>query len=177
LTPFTPVFESTIRGWRIDRDIHAPTWDSAVGAFGSGGRWNPRGVSAVYAALDAATAIVEVAVHKGFYVLDTVPHVITAFEIDDPAMIHVVKPSAVPNPNWLVPSIPTPGQQRFGADLLAKHLFVAIPSAVSQHSWNLLFDPSRAAGHYKMVLQEPVAIDPRLNTATSAGAPPRPAIP
>jgi RES domain-containing protein len=101
--------------------------------------------------------------------------VITAFEIDDPATIHVVTPSAVPNPSWLVPSIPTPGQQRFGAHLLAKHLFVAIPSTVSQHSWNLLFDPARAAGHYQMVLQEPLAIDPRLNTASSVRAPARPA--
>jgi len=170
LTPFPPLYGSSMRAWRIDRDIHMSTWDSGIGAFGAGGRWNPRGVSAIYASFDAATAIVEVAVHKGFTVLDTVPHVITAFEVDDASKVHIVMPPAVPNPHWLVPAIPTPGQQKFGADLLSKHLFVAIPSTVSQHSWNLIFDPARAAGHYKMVLQQRLAIDPRF-TSLPAAAP------
>ena len=140
-----------------------------------GGRWNSKGQAALYAALDSSTAILEVAVHKGFYTLDTVAHMLTAFEINDPSLIHVVMPAAVPNPNWLVPAIPTPGQQKFGDALLAAHPFVAIPSAPSQHSWNILFDPARAAGHYRLVLQERLAIDPRLNTSlggiTATGKP------
>jgi RES domain-containing protein len=153
--------------------MHKGTWDSGIGAHLIGGRWNSVGHAVVYASLDSATSILEVAVHKGFPTLDTVPHVITAFEIDDPSKIHVVMPTAVPNPNWLVPATPTPGQQRFGDSLIAANLFVAIPSAPSQHSWNILFDPARASGHYKLVLQERLAIDPRLSlpVAVAAGTP------
>ena len=61
-------------GWRIDNNRHAATWDSGEGSFRFGGRWNSRGVRAVYCSLDPATAILEVAVHKGFRVLDTVAH-------------------------------------------------------------------------------------------------------
>jgi hypothetical protein len=34
---------------------------------------------------------------------------------------------------------------------------------VSQHSWNLIFDPDRAAGKYMFELQEPLSITTRLN--------------
>ena len=134
-----------------------------MGAHAVGGRWNPKGVKAVYCSLDPATAIIEVAVHKGFRALDTVPHVLTVLEIARPSRVHVVMPADVPDPAWLLPGIPSAGQQAFGADLLGKHRFVAIPSAASRQSWNLIFDPDRAAGSYSMVVQEPLAIDPRLN--------------
>lgn len=134
-----------------------------MGALASGGRWNPKGVKALYCSLDAATAILEVAIHTGFRRLDKVPHVITALEIDDPASVFVVKARDVPNPAWLHTGVPSAGQQEFGAGLLAKHRFVAIPSVVSRHSWNLVFDPERAAGSYAKILQEPLSIDTRLN--------------
>src|SRR5947209_19074782 len=86
--------------WRRDTAGFAATWDSGEGAFLVGGRWNSRGVRAVYCSIDPATAILEVAVHKGFRALDTVPHVITA-AIIDPARVFVVEPNAVPNSNWL----------------------------------------------------------------------------
>lgn len=101
--------------------------------------------------------------HKGFHALDTVPHVISALAVADPSLVHVVTPADVPNPTWLMPGLPSAGQQAFGAQLLADHVFVAIPSAVSKYSWNLLFDPDRAAGHYTQTLQERLAIDTRLN--------------
>lgn len=61
--------------WRLDRDAYAPTWDSGEGSYLAGGRWNSKGVRAVYCSIDPATAILEVAVHKGFDVLDTVHHI------------------------------------------------------------------------------------------------------
>ncbi len=39
------------------------------------------------------------------------PHVLTSFEVTNPSAVHVVRPSDVPNPNWLVPGTPTAGQQ------------------------------------------------------------------
>jgi RES domain-containing protein len=163
LTPFEPLLGTPVRAWRVDRAKFKTTWDSAGGAHASGGRWNPKGVKALYCSLDAATAILEVAVHTGFGALDRVPHVITALKIDDPALVFVVKPGDVPNPAWLHTGVPSAGQQAFGAELLARHLFVAIPSVVSQHSWNLVFDPDRAAAKYAQILQEPLSVDTRLN--------------
>jgi RES domain-containing protein len=150
-------------GWRVDYADHIDTWDSAIGAEKQGGRWNPVGFAVVYASLDPSTAILEVAVHKGFRVLDTVAHVLTAFEVLDPHDVFIVRAEDVPNPSWLVPGTPGAGQQSFGEKLLQSHPFAAIPSAVSKHSWNLLFNPKRAAGKYKVLLQERLGIDTRLH--------------
>jgi len=149
--------------WRLDQQRFAPTWDIGEGAFQAGGRWSPAGIRAVYCALDPATAILEVAVHRSFKVLDTLPHTLTSARIDDPSGIFVVDPSSVPNANWLRPGTPGAGQQAFGARLLAAHAFVLIPSAVSTHSWNLLFDSTRAVGTYTLLSQEPFALDTRLH--------------
>lgn len=167
MTPFPPLLGTPVRAWRVDEARFRTTWDSATGSFVSGGRWNPKGVKALYCSLDAATAILEVAVHKGFPALDKTAHVITAVKIDDPALVHVVQSGDVPNPAWLLTGVPSAGQQEFGAALLAEHVFVAIPSVVSQHSWNLVFDPDRAAGRFAEVLQEPLSIDTRLNPPTA----------
>lgn len=149
--------------WRLDQAIHASTWNSGEGSFRQGGRWNSKGVRAVYCSLDPATAILEVAVHKTFRVLDTVSHVLTSLVVADPATVHIVHPGDVPNRNWLRPGIPGAGQQQFGDELLGKHMIFAIPSAVSVHSWNLIFDPVRAAGAYSLRGQEPFALDTRLH--------------
>ena len=166
MTLFEPLMGTPLCAWRVDQAKFKTTWDSAIGAQAAGGRWNPKGIKSLYCSLDAATAILEAAVHTGFPALDKVPHVITALKIDDPAFVFVVKPEDVPNPAWLYMSVPSFGQ-RFGAELLARHLFVAIPSAVSRHSWNLVFDPERAAGRYGQLLQEPLVVDRRLNPPTA----------
>lgn len=153
---------SELVAWRLDQSKYAATWDSGEGAFLASGRWNSRGVRAVYCSIDPATAILEVAVHKGFKALDMVPHVITAATID-PAGVFVVAPTAVPNSNWLTPGIPSAGQQAFGDDLLTKHRFVVIPSVVSRASWNLIFVVAKAAGAYELRSQDPFALDTRLH--------------
>jgi RES domain-containing protein len=118
---------------------------------------------AVYSCIDPATAILEVAVHKGFRALDVVAHVLTAVTILDPAAVHVVEPASLPNPNSLRQGIPGAGQQNHGNQLLSLHKFVAIPSAVSVHSWNLIFVAATAAGIYDVRLQERFALDTRLH--------------
>ena len=149
--------------WRLDQRKYGPTWDSGEGAYQYGGRWNSRGVRAVYCSIDPATAILEIAVHHGFEALDTVPHVLTAATISQPASVHIVDRADVPNPNWLRPGIPSAGQQAFGDELLAKHKFIVIPSSVSSHSWNLIFVKARTDGAYAIKLQEPFALDTRLH--------------
>lgn len=153
--------------WRLDQAVHAATWDSGEGAYRVGGRWSGRSVRAVYCALDPATAILEVAVHKGFKALDTVPHTLTELLVLDPAAVHVVNPSDVPNPNWLRPGALSAGQQAFGDKLLAAHRFVVLPSVVSTHSWNLVFVAASAAGAYALKGQEAFALDTRLHPPKS----------
>lgn len=90
-------------------------------------------------------------------------HVLTAVTITEPAQAHVMDLAAMPNPNWLRPGIPSAGQQAFGSERLARHKFIVVPSAVSAHSWNLVFVGTVAAGSYALRSQEPFALDTRLH--------------
>jgi hypothetical protein len=51
----------------------------------------------------------------------------------------------------------------FGDAMLKAHPFVLMPSAVSTHTWNLVFDPGVAKGFY-----DPFALDTRLHPRTEA---------
>jgi RES domain-containing protein len=158
-----PLGVAELVAWRLDEASHAVTWDNGEGAYRVGGRWNSKGVRAVYCSTDPATAILEVAVHKGFKALDTVRHVLTAATITDLSSVYVVDPASVPNPNWLRPGIPSASQQEFGDALLARHKFVLIPSVVSIHSWNIIFESAKARGSYSLTMQEAFALDTRLH--------------
>ena len=163
MTPLPPPLgRAELVAWRLDRATYRTSWDSGEGAYQFGGRWNSRGVRAVYCSLDPATAILEVAAHEGFRTLDTVPHVLTAVTITDPSRVQIVEPTAVPNLNWLRPGNPSGRQQAFGDSLLALNAFVMIPSTVSTYSWNVIFIAATAAGAYIMRLQERFALDTRL---------------
>lgn len=168
MTPLpAPLGGGELVAWRLDQTKHAATWDGGEGSYRAGGRWNGKGVRAVYCAIDPATAIVEVAAHKGFKALDTIRHTLTAVTISEPESVHVVHPEDVPNPNWLRPGIPGAGQQEFGNSLLDRHKFLVIPSVVSTHSWNLIFVATAAAGAYSRRVQEPFALDTRLHPPPS----------
>ncbi|QDG78277.1 RES family NAD+ phosphorylase [Labrenzia sp. PHM005] len=165
MTPLpAPLGSGELRFWRLDQERHSRSWNKGEGAYRVGGRWNSKGIRAVYASVDPSTAIMEVAVHKGFKVLDTAPHVMTSARVIDLTKVHVVYPGDIPNPNWLVPGSHGPGQKAFGDQLLREHVFTLVPSTVSRHSWNLMFDADRATGHFEDVRQERFALDPRLHT-------------
>ena len=169
MTPLpAPLGGSELVAWRLDVSPNASTWDSGEGAYRNGGRWNSKGVRAVYCSIDPATAILEVAVHKGFKALDTVAHVLTSLVIPDAKRIHVVQPKDIPNMNWLMPANPSRGQQVFGDSLLGRHKVILIPSAVSTHSWNLIFLGAATAGLYALKAQERFALDTRLHPPTNA---------
>lgn len=166
MTPLPPPLGSgALVLWRLDQARFAPDWDSGEGAHRVGGRWSSRGARAVYAALDPATAILEVAVHMTFRALDTVPHVLTSAQILEPGRARIVQAAEIPNPNWLRPGALSAGQQAFGDALLEAHPFLLIPSVVSPHSWNVVFDPAMAAGLYGGATQEPFVLDARLHSA------------
>jgi RES domain-containing protein len=171
VTPLPPPFGSgELVFWRLDRAEFAASWDSGEGSRRAGGRWNTRGTRAVYAALDPATAILEMAVHKTFRTLDTVPHILTSAQVIDIERVHVVDAADLPNRNWLRSGAVSAGQQSFGDALLQAHAFVLIPSVVSRHSWNVVFEPAAAKGSYGPIVQERFALDPRLHPPAAAGA-------
>jgi len=151
--------------WRLDRDRYAGQWDSGEGAFLLGGRWNSAGTRVVYCALDAATAILEVAVHAGFRQLAAVPHVLTSARLRTLDAIHFVRPADLPDPDWLRPGDAGAAQRIYGDALLREHPLVAIPSVVSRNSWNLLLAAPAAANTYAFRDQEPFILDPRLTPA------------
>ncbi|MDQ1816242.1 RES domain-containing protein [Massilia sp. CCM 9210] len=167
MTPLPDISgHASLVAWRLDQAVHASAWDSGEGAFRVGGRWNVKGSKyVVYCSLDPATAILEVAVHKGFKTLDTVAHVLTSLRLDPTVgpRIYVVNPLDLPNPNWLAPGVPSIGQQQFGDALLDRHEFVLLPSVVSKHSWNLIFDRKRGGKMVAKAFQEAFALDTRLH--------------
>lgn len=158
-----PLGDGSLRLWRLDDARHATTWASGEGSFRVGGRWNGRGTRAVYAALDPATAILEVAVHKTFDTLDIVPHVLTSARIVATERLAIVSTEDLPNANWLHPGQPSAGQQAFGSRLLAEHGAFLAPSVVSRHSWNLIFEAEAAGWLFQEVEQERFSLDPRLS--------------
>ena len=168
MTPLpAPLGDTELSAWRLDKEIYADTWDSGEGSFKVGGRWSSKGIRAVYCSIDPGVAILEVAANLGeFKTLDTVPYVLTEVAILEPQNVHVVEPQDIPNRRWLLSGIRSAGQQSFGDRLLALHKFVLIPSTVSQHSWNLIFVASTAAGAYALKSQERFALDTRLNPAS-----------
>lgn len=165
-TPKNAKNELTV--WRLERAIYAPTWDTAEGAFQVGGRWSPAGRRVVYCSLDPSTAILEVAVHKGFSALDTVAHQLLSIRINRPAEAGVIDATKVPNSNWLRAGVVSAGQQAFGNQLLDAHPFVVVPSVVSSHCWNLLIDVAAAAGMFELIEAEDFALDTRLHPARVA---------
>ncbi len=149
--------------WRLTPALYERVWDDGQGSFDAGGRWNGKGVRAVYCSLDPATAILEVAANTGFIALDTVPYTLTSALLLDPARIHIVQPEDIPDARWLHPGLPGKTQQDYGDGLLARQAFVLIPSAVSTNSWNIVFVASRAEGLYRLRTQERFVLDPRLH--------------
>ncbi|TDX23697.1 RES domain-containing protein [Modicisalibacter xianhensis] len=149
--------------WRLERKRHLETWDSGIGAELGGGRWNSKGRAAVYGSLDPSTAILEVAAHKGFKALDTIPHILLCARVLDSSRVFEVTPESLPNPHWLNPGAPGQGQQIHGDLLLQQHPFIIVPSTVSRYSRNIVMNPVTAQGLFEVVVEEPFALDTRLN--------------
>ena len=76
------------------------------------------------------------------------------------------KPVRSEIPDWASPSLEAMFGDRFEVEvnaLLACHPFVIIPSAVSSHSWNVIFTAAAATGAYELRSQERFALDTRLH--------------
>ena len=103
--------------------------------------------------------------HKGFKVLDMVPHKLLRIRITQPKKVHVLDASSVPNKSWLRSGAVSAGQQEFGGQLLAQKPMLVVPSVVSSHSWNLLIDVSSSRGMFELIGSEDFELDTRLHPA------------
>lgn len=165
-----PLGSGAMMIWRADDARYARTWHRGTGAKTFGGRWNSIGHAVIYASLDPATAILEVAVHRGFRFMDAMPHVLTGATLVDPASVHVVTPENLPE-RWLAPRAPTDtAPQAFGDDLLARFPVVLFPSIVSRHSWNAVLRVKPGVP-LSDIRQEPLIIDPRLHSGPDVRPP------
>lgn len=162
MTPIAKV-AGKIHCWRLEATEFAAQWDSGFGAFTFGGRWNPKGLAVVYATLDPATTILEKAVHAGLETMAMMHQTLTCFSIDA-ASTHLLDAEFFPNQHWLHPCEKSNAQQGFLVPYLedSKKPFLLLPSVVSPHSWNLIFDPTVAAGKYRIIDQVKFSLDPRL---------------
>jgi len=151
--------------WRLEVARHAATWHTGEGAFQVGGRWSPKGRRVIYCALEPSTAILEVAVHKSFAVLDTVAHQLLHIVVNKPDLVHQVDIATIPNKAWLQSGTVSAGQQAFGEALLKLHPFLLVPSVVSTRSWNLVIDVDGANGLFSLLSAEDFCLDTRLHPA------------
>jgi len=135
---------------------------SGRGAEISGGRWNNKGIPALYTAGSRALAVLEVAVHIPFGILPT-NYYMSAIEIPDGSAILKVTIPDLPS-NWNRNPI-VKATQYIGDDFLKsnKYLIMQVPSATVTGDYNYVINPRHADfNDLKSVLVEPFEFDSRL---------------
>ncbi len=148
-----------MRLWRLGSPAF-PLW-SGEGARLHGGRWNQKGVPAIYAATSFALGVLEVMVHAN---LGRVPRNTMAIAIDIPedAPIDRVPPEALPDWN----AHPPGASVRYGTAWLrgGLGLVLLVPSAVTGGAdMNAVINPVHPdAARATVGAEYPVRLDPRL---------------
>lgn len=133
---------------------------SGTGAAAYGGRWNPKGVEAIYAAASVSLAALEVLVHFA-----TLPRdfVLTRIEVPDDCRVTVVDLASLP-PGWDAPDSHASTRaigKRWAASLESAVLMV--PSAVVHTEVNYILNPKHPDfPRIAFGRSEPFRFDPRL---------------
>lgn len=148
-----------MRCWRIAKRQYALD-TSCLGARDMGGRWNPVGMSALYAGSNVEICALEKFVPEGI----AVPLVLVAIDLpDDPGLGYAPPLTELP-PDWNAMPAPV-SSQRFGAVFLqaASHLYMRVPSVVVPEATNLVINPLHPAyGQIKLAIARPFAFDSRM---------------
>ena len=116
--------------WRIARSTHAASVEgmlSGEGAARYGGRWNPRGMPAVYCSENSSLAALEVLVNLAR------PSTFPSYCVLD---------LEVPDGAIFMPREPVGDTRQAGAELLRTHLALAAPSAVNPLERNIVISPA-----------------------------------
>ena len=116
--------------WRIARSVHAAGVGdmlSGDGAARYGGRWNPRGMPAVYCSENSSLAALEVLVNLAR------PSTFPSYRVLD---------LDVPDETIIAAPVSIDDTRRAGAELLRTHLAISAPSAVNPLECNVVINPA-----------------------------------
>lgn len=135
---------------------------SGQGAEINGGRWNNKGLPALYTSASRALAVLEVAVHVPFGIMP-VNYYIIVIEVPEQAGVTEIKISDLPA-NWNRNPI-VKATQYMGDDFLKSHsnLTLQVPSATVPGDSNFIINPLHP--NFKMlkiITVEPFEFDSRL---------------
>lgn len=135
---------------------------SGRGAEISGGRWNEKGIPALYTASSRALAALEVAVHIPLGIMP-VEYYMVEIELPDNSEILRIKIAGLPA-KWNRNPITT-ATQHLGTEFLRanKYLIIQVPSASVAGDHNYVINPNHADFKtVKVLLAEPFEFDSRL---------------
>ena len=119
-----------MRVWRIARSTYAGSVEDMLrgeGAARYGGRWNPKGMPAVYCSETSSLAALEVLVNLAR------PSTFPSYRILD---------LDVPDESIVTAPAPVVDTRRAGANLLRTHLAIMAPSAVNPLERNVVLNPA-----------------------------------
>lgn len=128
------------RVWRLCQAAQQATAFSGDGARRYGGRWNPKGLPAVYAAATQSLAALEILVHVD---TDLVPNDFVLFAVDIPDAVRMerILPENL-NPDWHSEYPPLSLQTRGGVWLQSLlSVVLEVPSAIIPDECNYILNP------------------------------------
>jgi len=151
-----------VRGWRLGTAAH-PIWVGA-GAALHGGRWNPVGVPAIYAASSISLAMLERLVQRNNLVRT---FIVEAVVPDDLALTDLMDD---PPPEWRALDSPTAAHSGGLWPAESGTVLLRVPSAVIPREANYVINPAHPdAGRIQVMPPDPLVWDPRLFGIPSPG--------
>lgn len=153
-----------VQAWRLVKANRAATAFDGEGAYRFGGRWNSRGVRAVYASSTLALALLEILVH-----IDPAARVpeLVAISIQIPAAMIEREPHTRATRVRGGFARPIAETRHAGDDWIraARNPALQVPSAIIPVEHNYLLNPEHP-GFQKLKIgpAEPFSFDPRLQT-------------
>ncbi|GAA5336514.1 MULTISPECIES: RES family NAD+ phosphorylase [Thermus] len=131
-----------MRAYRLVKADYAPEAFSGRGAALRGGRWNPKGVPAVYASEHLALSVLEWLAYA-LEVASLESYVYFRLEVPSSEVVRAEIP-----PNWRALPHP-PETQEVGRRLLVEEgaLAFLVPSVLVPEGWNLVLNPKHPAFH------------------------------
>jgi RES domain-containing protein len=148
-----------VRVWRLALPAHAAL--DGEGARQYGGRWNSKGLRAVYTSGHLSLAALELLAHLH---PDEIPRELRAFEIDVPDNLPVTKVNVASlPPDWQLPE--HEACKQIGDDWLIRGAtpVLAVPSALIPAELNYVINPRhRDASSIAVVATEPFEFNPRV---------------
>lgn len=154
-----------MRWYRIARAARATTTLAAFSGDGAAkypGRWNQKGIRAVYCSDTLALACLETLVHLRPLPRVFPPSVYFEVEIDD-GQIEQTPTGKLP-PNWHAPVVGH-ATRRFGSEFLAtaRAIGLQVPTAIIPRGWTLVLNPLHPAFKVERVKgPQPFHYDTRL---------------